>query len=63
VFYFQSLLCKFNLEALLQVTHYPLLASAESVANGFWQIVSINLMPHCGERELSKVSNPNFKGR
>jgi ABC-type sugar transport system substrate-binding protein len=24
-------------------THYPLLASAESAANGFWQIVSITL--------------------
>ena len=30
-----------QLEALLQVTHHPLPASAESAANGFWQIVSI----------------------
>jgi hypothetical protein len=30
---------KFDLEALLQVTHDPFPAPAGSAANGFWQIV------------------------
>ena len=64
-----------QLEALLQVTHHPLPASAESAANGFWQIVSIKEQttypglkaptmsePFCFQtffRSLRKLS-PNF---
>jgi len=43
-----------QLEALLQVTLYPLLASAASAANGFWQIVSIKDANNFRGRRLSR---------
>jgi DMSO/TMAO reductase YedYZ molybdopterin-dependent catalytic subunit len=71
MFYFQSLLWKFGLEALLQVTHYPLPALAGSAANGFWQIVSfketnnltsaIQGSDHVGAFLLSRPSVSRFR--